>query len=82
MWVRKCTFKRNTRDDSNGSQIVVIGYEMGEIKAMQGVPVPKRLKEKCEALDDVTSERMTTVKEPDERHYRDDSIEYLTTMNV
>ena len=41
----------------------------------------KGSKEKCEAPDDVTSERMTTVEEPDERHYRDDSIEYLTTMN-
>ena len=41
----------------------------------------KGSKEKCEAPDDVTSEWMTTVEEPDERHYRDDSIEYLTTMN-
>ena len=41
----------------------------------------KGSKEKCEAPDDVTSERMTTVEEPDERHYRDDSIEYLTTTN-
>ena len=54
---------------------------MGEIEAMQGVPKPERLKGKCEASDDVTSEWMNTVKEPDERHYRDDSIEYLTMMN-
>ena len=41
----------------------------------------KGSKEKSEAPDDVTSERMTTVEEPDERHYRGDSIEYLTTTN-
>ena len=78
---RKCTFERATRDDSNGSRFVTIGYETGEIEAMQGVPKPERLKGKCEALDDVTSERMATVEEPYERHYRDDSIEYLTTIN-
>ena len=78
---RKCTFERATRGDSDGSKIVAIGYEMGEIEAMQGGPKPERLKGKCEAPDDVTSERMATVEEPDERHYRDDSIEYLTTTN-
>ena len=41
----------------------------------------KGSKKKCEAPDDVTSEQMATIKELDERHYRDDSIEYLTTMN-
>ena len=76
---RKCTFERATRGNSNGSRIVAIGYETGEIEVTQDVPNPERLKGKCEAPDDVTSERMATVEEPDERHYRDDSIEYLTT---
>ena len=78
---RKCTFERATRDDSNGSRIVAIGYETGEIEAMQGVPKPERLKGKSKAPDDVTSKRMATVEKLDERHYRDNLIEYLTTMN-
>ena len=48
---------------------------------MQGVLVPKRLKEKCEAPDDIKSEQIATVKELDERHYRDDLIKYLIMMN-
>ena len=41
----------------------------------------KGSKEKCEAPDDVTSERMTTVEEPDERHYRDNSNAGLMRAN-
>ena len=42
---------------------------MGEIEVMQGVLIPERLKEKCEAPDDITSKQMATVEEPDEGNY-------------
>ena len=48
---------------------------------MQGVPIPKRLKEKCKTPDDITSKQVAMVKEPDERHYQDNLIKYLTTTN-